>query len=136
MNFECCTRPNLRQTMCKFSLVLCLILLTGCSTYQYKGVRVIETDFVLSVLNENARGMVLRYVILHKKPLSNGQICTPTGCKSVDRVLKHEYCHIEQQRQMGMVYFYHYLTDKQFELEMEREATLYETQGICLQKGR
>ena len=90
--------------------------------YRYNGVLTLETN-LLRYIRPKSRGMALRNVILLKKPQGDGQICTRTGCKSKERVLKHEYKHIQRQKEEGLIWFYNYLTDEEFELEEERIAT-------------
>lgn len=103
--------------------------------YRYKGIRVIESNILLSH-NKSARGAAIGYVILHKIPDSTlsrrmsadewiqmDQICSDNGCKTLDAVLMHEREHILRQQEYGVLrWFWRYIWDKQFRLDEEQHA--------------
>jgi len=105
-------------------------------TYKHKGIRVIESNFLLS-FNKSARGAALGWVILHKIPKhlhhrvagsvapykTDYEICSDNGCKPLDAILRHEATHIDRQQEYGVLkWMYKYFTDKEFHDNEERIA--------------
>lgn len=102
------------------TVLVSAFILSGCSnTYEYRDVSVWESEVLLP---EASRGRAYGYVIVHRKPNEYGMVCSSTGCKSLERVLKHEYQHILQYRENGLLGVYKYLVDEEYKQEMENEA--------------
>lgn len=104
---------------------------------------VIESNILLAH-NKRSRGAALGWVILHKNreyrykayAAINSEVvindyqeewlCSDSGCKTLERVLRHEHLHCDRQVKDGIIGFikwmYKYKKDKTFHEEEERLA--------------
>lgn len=96
----------------------------GDEVVQYKGIKVYQAGWLINLLSsKNSRGMALGWFILIRKPDAMGYVTSATGRKTLDRLLKHEYTHIERQQAMGVFkWFWKYWTDSWFKFDEERIA--------------
>lgn len=104
--------------------------------YKHKGWPVVESTWLINLINKNARGMAPFWFVLIREPILTTQtgmfntgeplesaVCSSTGCKPTEHVLDHEVDHLERYKKIGRLKaMYLLLTDKDFREEDEKHA--------------